>query len=127
MVEGSSDLRYILKEFVARLKNSPMWLDVTTSIVNGLSGSQRPAVELLEMLEQVVALHPSQWLGYVKTQPSWSEADLSNLLHAAVRLHEFESPCFFSLARECDFLSKTSYVQNFEFYLRFWGWLLFCR
>nr|XP_027208145.1 uncharacterized protein LOC113801923 [Penaeus vannamei] len=84
MVEGSSDLRRILEEFVARLKTSPLWLDVTSSIVNGLSGSQRPAAEMLDMLEQIVALRPSQWLGFVSARPSWSEADLSYLLHAAI-------------------------------------------
>lgn len=95
MVEGSSDLRRILEEFVARLKTSPLWLDVTSSIVNGLSGSQRPAAEMLDMLEQVVALRPSQWLGFVSARPSWSEADLSYLLHAAVRLHAFQPPFLF--------------------------------
>lgn len=98
---------------MARLKTSPLWLDVTSSIVNGLSGSQRPAAEMLDMLEQVVALRPSQWLGFVSARPSWSEADLSYLLHAAVRLHAFQPPfLFLSLAWKRACPSKTSLVQK---------------
>lgn len=108
---------------MARLKTSPLWLDVTSSIVNGLSGSQRPAAEMLDMLEQIVALHPSQWLGVVSARPSWSEADLSYLLHAAVRLHAFQPPfLFLSLAWKRACPSKTSLVQKGSRFLR---WLPF--